>query len=204
MTSIRNRIPMNNSFRSGQTPLFWLSLVLVALAALARIAPHPVNFTPIGAMALFAAAKLPSRSLALALPLAAYWLSDLFLNNVVYAIWYDGFVWFTTGFLWLYGAMALTSVIGWLTLRKPGVHRIVGASLGTSTLFFLISNFGVWSGSAVYPPTVGGLLACYTAALPFFGNAVAGDLFYSGVLFGTFALVARQWTPAWLESRDRS
>lgn len=208
MTSLRKRLADSEFFnalnRTWTSQRIWLPLALVALAAVARIAPHPVNFTPIGAMALFAAATLRSRALAVALPLAAYWLSDLFLNNVVYSVWYDGFVWFTPGFLWMYGAMVLTSAIGWIALRKPGLKRIVGASLSTSMLFFLISNFGVWAGGTLYPPTPGGLLASYVAAIPFFGNAAAGDLFYSGALFGTFALLSRQPLPAWIRVRNRS
>ena len=58
-----------------------------------------------------------------------------------------------------------------------------------SSLFFLMSNFGVWTTGLMYPLTVQGLIACYTAALPFFLNTLAGDLLYSSALFGSFELV---------------
>lgn len=173
----------------GRSSSLWLAAGFVLLAAFARILPHPVNFTPLGAMALFGAAAFTSRVAAVALPLIAYWISDLFLNQIVYAAYYDGFVWFTPGFGWMYGAMILTSVIGFAVLRRVTVGRVIGASLLTSTAFFLITNFGVWSGSALYPQTFAGLTACYIAAIPFFQNALAGDLFFSAALFSAYAYV---------------
>jgi hypothetical protein len=173
----------------GRSSSLWLAIAFVLLAAFARILPHPVNFTPLGAMALFGAAAFSSRAIAVILPLAAYWLSDLFLNQVVYSAYYDGFVWFTSGFGWMYGAMVLTSVIGFAILRSVSVGRIIGASLITSTAFFLITNFGVWAGSTLYPQTLAGLTACYVAAIPFFQNALAGDLFFSAALFSAYAYV---------------
>lgn len=165
----------------------------ILLAALSRILPHPTNFTPMGAMALLGASTLGSRMLAIAFPLIAFWISDLVLNNFFYSTYYDGFAWFTPGFLWMYGAMILTSVIGFTMLKSVRPGRIVSAALLSSTAFFLITNFGVWLGNPLYPQTATGLMASYIAGLPFFQNALLGDLFYSGVLFSAFS---------WLRNRD--
>jgi hypothetical protein len=73
------------------------------------------------------------------------------------------------------------------------------ASVLGSVLFFLITNFAVWYGSAFYPQTPAGLLACYTAGLAFYNqqsffiNSLLGDLFYGGLLFGTYALLQRRF-----------
>lgn len=165
----------------------------ILLAALSRILPHPTNFTPMGAMALLGAATIGSRALAIAFPLIAFWISDLVLNNLFYASYYDGFAWFTPGFVWMYGAMVLTSLIGFMLLSNVRPTRIAGAALLSSTSFFLITNFGVWLGSPLYPQTVQGLMASYIAGIPFFQNALLGDLFYSAVLFSAFG---------WLANRD--
>jgi hypothetical protein len=157
-----------------------LTVLLTAIAAAAalRLVPHPPNFTPIGAMALFGGAYLGRRWLAFAAPLGALLLSDLVLG------FYDG--------MWVqYLAVAMVVLIAWGALKRISPLRVAGAALASSIAFFLVTNFGTWALSGMYPLTATGLAACYVAAIPFFQNTVAGDLFYSGLLFGGFALLER-------------
>lgn len=170
--------------------LFVLSLIV--LAVLSRLLPHPYNFTPIAGIALFGAAHLRKNGLAWLIPLAAMWVSDLVINNVYYDSFNSGFVWFTSGFYWMYGSFALIALVGYFLLDHVSVPKLIGGSLFASTLFFLVTNFGVWIGSAMYPQSVEGLVACYTAGIPFFGNALLGDLFYTGVLFGSYEFARRR------------
>ena len=156
-----------------------LTLLAAILAAAAlRLVPHPPNFTPIGAMALFSGAFLGRRGLAFVAPLGAMLLSDAII----------GFHW---GMLFVYSGVALIVLLGWLTLSRVTPLRVGGAAVASSVLFFVISNFGTWLLSGMYPLNVSGLAACYVAAIPFFQNTLAGDLFYAGVLFGGFALLER-------------
>jgi hypothetical protein len=148
-------------------------LFAILLAATLRLVPHPPNFTPIGAMALFSGAYLGRRGMAFAAPLGAMVLSDVVLG------FYSGF-WIT------YAAVALIVVVGWLTLTRVSVLRVGGAAIASSVLFFVVSNFGTWASSGMYPHTFAGLSACYVAAIPFFQNTIAGDLFYATLLFGGF------------------
>ncbi len=162
-------------------PRFWTLLAIVAAAAAARLLPHPPNFTPIAAMALFAGAHFGHRGLAFAVPLGAMLLSDLVLGL--------GHV---ESLPFIYGAFALIVALG-LTLRnRRGVVRIAGAALAGSVLFFGLTNFGVWLGSGMYPPTLDGLAQSYAAALPFFAHTALGDWFFVGVLFGGYALAQRR------------
>ena len=150
---------------------------IVAAAAL-RLVPHPPNFTPIAAMALFGGAYLGRRWLAFAAPLGALLLSDLVLG------FYAG--------MWVqYFAAALIVLLGWVALKRVTPLRVGGAAVAASVLFFALTNFGVWLTSGMYPQTFAGLAACYVAAIPFFQNTIAGDLFYSALLFGGFALLER-------------
>ncbi len=174
-----------------------LSLIagLILLAAISRVLPHPHNFTPVGAIALFGAAYFPRKWMAFAVPLVAMWLSDLFINNVVYAHQYPQYY---QGFQWLgspsvYGAFLLIVLLGLVTLRQVKVWRVVGSALAASIIFYIVTNFAVWHGSSTYPASWAGLSACYVAALPFFGNTLLGDLVYSGVLFGVFAWFTRRY-----------
>lgn len=163
-----------------------IAIVLIILAALTRVLPHPHNFTPIAAIGLFGAATFDRRWLLFVVPFAALFLSDLFLNNVLYAQFYEGFVWFTS--VWIYAAFAAVILLGRVLLHaKVSVKNVVVASLSASCIFFLVTNFSVWAQSGMYPKTGAGLLICYTAGLPFFGNTLLGDLFFSAVLFGGYA-----------------
>ncbi len=162
--------------------------LLILLAAVSRLLPHPYNFTPIGAMALFGAAHFERRWLAFVLPLAAMWLSDLALNNILYSAYYDGFVW--GGSALVYASFALIALLGMAVLRRFSWGRLLGSSLAASVIFFLVTNAGVWLSDPVYARDLTGLMASYAAGLPFFGNTLLGDLFYCGALFGGYAFLA--------------
>ena len=148
-----------------------LSAILVA--AILRLVPHPPNFTPIGAMALFSGAYLGRRAIAFAAPLGALLLSDLVLG-------------FYHGQATVYFSVALIVMIGIVALSRVSPLRIGAAAILSSVLFFVITNLGVWLFTGFYPRTLAGLEACYVAAIPFFQNTVAGDLFYATLLFGGF------------------
>ena len=155
------------------------TLVLIILgAALFRLMPHPPNVTPIAAMALFAGAYLPSKRLALIVPLAALLLSDLLLG-------------FHNTMLYVYAGMALTVATGLLLRGRPRVMPAIAASLVASTIFFLLTNFGAWATSGIYPQTVEGLSMAYTAGIPFFRNSLLGDLLFTALLFGGFQALER-------------
>jgi len=158
----------------------------ILFAALARLLPHATNFTPLGAIALFGAAYFTKKKWAFIIPILALWLSDLFLNNLVYAAFYDGFTLVTPGFMYIYGAFALIVILGIYLFDKITLSRVLGGAIGGSVIFFIISNFGVWLTSPMYPLTAEGLALCYTAAIPFFHYTLAGNLVYCGVLFGGY------------------
>ncbi len=157
------------------SPRFLFLCAMIAAAAFTRFIPHLPNFTAVGAMALFGGAYFTNKKLAFAVPLIAMFLTDLFLG-------------FHSTILSVYFAFALMVVIGMTMIQKKKVSNIVLASLTAAVLFFVITNFAFWMTDVMYPMTASGLAACYTAAIPFFGYNLAGNLFYSGVMFGLFEL----------------
>ena len=165
-------------------------MVMILAAAVTRLIPHWPNFTAVGAMALFGAAYLPKRWMAFVVPFATLYLSDLIINNILYAGYYDHFVWRISPFVYL--AFGLIILIGYLLRDRVSTGRVFGASITASTLFFLLTNFAVWLGSPVFPQNAAGLLGAYEAGLPFFWSTLAGDLFYSAVLFGGFAWLSQR------------
>jgi len=154
-----------------------VGVVVILLAALSRLMPHPMNFAPITAIALFGGMYFDKR-FAPVLPLLALLISDYFLG------FYDGIEWVYASFLLSVGTGM------WLRSRK-NVPLIVVATIGNSILFFLITNFGVWMSGMLYPKTFSGLVECYIMALPFFRNTIAGDLFYVAVMFGVYELAIK-------------
>ena len=166
---------------------FW-TLVLVTLAAAAtRLLPHPPNFAPIGAIALFGGAYFSSKRAAFAVPLVA-----MLISNALLAVFkYGGSV--IPLMPWVYGSISLTVGLGLLIRSRRSPLNIAAASLTGSIFFFLITNFGVWLRGTRYEPSLEGLVICYTAAIPFFQNTLLGDAFYTLVLFGGFALAERRF-----------
>lgn len=161
---------------------------IVVSAALSRLLPHVPNVTPITAVALFSGAYLADRRLAFAAPLAALLLSDIVLG-------FDR----AGETAAVYLSFALVVALGLWVRNRRSALRIGAAALSASLLFFLITNFAVWAFGAIYPHSAAGLIACFVAALPFFRETLAGDLSYTVLLFGGFALL-QQRIPALRES----
>lgn len=162
---------------------------IILLAAFSRLLPHPANFAPLGAMALFGAAHYKNRYMAVIIPMVSMFLCDLAITNLVYSEMYNGFVLFYPGCLFTYLSLLLITCVGFLIFRQVSIGKIVIGSLSASVIFFLVSNFGTWiSGMMLYTKDISGLISCYIAGLPFFKNTIAGDLLYSGILFGVYKL----------------
>ncbi|NQV53906.1 MAG: hypothetical protein HQ500_12025 [Flavobacteriales bacterium] len=173
---------VNHYFRTMQTNKRILIVGAIILgAALTRLIPHPMNFAPLGAMALFGSAYLSRNGIGLFATMMAWFISDLVLNNFVYAA--SGFTLFTQGSFFIYGSIVLIYFLGKGLLKEVTMPRMLAGSLGASVIFFVLSNLGVWLSGQGYPLTMGGLVACYTMAIPFFQNTLIGDLFYALVLF---------------------
>lgn len=148
--------------------------LVIFIAALIRLLPHPPNFAPIAAMALFGGAYL-NKKYAFIIPLVAMFVSDIFLG-------------FHSTMLYVYGSFILTGLVGvWLKKHKSA-KNVLCSTLFSSILFFIITNFGVWA-QGWYPRNLSGLWESYVMGIPFFKNTVLGDLFYTGVFFGTYELV---------------
>ena len=161
---------------------------IVLLAALSRLIPHPLNFAPIGAMALFGSAYFSNRIVAFLVPLLSMWFSDIVINNTIYASYYNHLWLMPEGFPWKYAAFLLIVLVGFFLLKKIKLTNVIGASLSAWVIFFLVSNFGCWPGNPSYTQDFSGLATCYAAGIPFFWNTIGGDLFYSAVMFGIFEL----------------
>lgn len=174
-------------------PIRLITLITIVLtAALFRLVPHWPNFTPIAALALFGAATFERKWLGLVAPLGAMLVSDALIGFHGSM----GAVYVSFGLTWLLGVWALPE----RRTETLTVSRIAAASLASSVLFFLITNFAVWYGSSgpvprFYPQNLSGLISCYVSGLAFYNgtsfflNGLAGDLFYSAILFGGYHLL---------------
>lgn len=178
---------MNIRFSQRETLLYRTLLVVffIVLAAALRIAPHPWNFAPVGAMALFSGAMIKDRRLAFLFPLLALFAGDIFIG-------------FHKLIPIVYASFLVSVAIGFWLGNRPNVARLGAATLLGAMQFFLVTNFAVWAFGPTYPRSGAGLLTCYAAGVPFFWNTLAGDAVYATLLFGGFAL-AERFFPAFRE-----
>jgi len=155
-----------------------MAYFFIIAGAILRLVPHLPNFAPIAAMALFGGTYL-NKKYALLIPLAALFLSDILLG------FYNPWIMVS-----VYGSFALIGLLGkWLKNKKTWPN-ILGVSIFSSILFFLITNFAVWAVPySYYPHTWQGLFQSYIMGLPFFRNTLLGDLFYVGAMFGLMEAV---------------
>lgn len=149
--------------------------LIISLAVVARLIPHPANFAPIGGLALFSGAKFKNKIFWL-IPVMAMIVSDFFLG-------------FHATVPYVYFSFLLTSLVG-SRLRTSRWYILLGASLASSILFFLITNFGVWATGSMYPRTFSGLTEAYVLGIPFFRNTVVSDLLYSFSFFYGYEYLA--------------
>lgn len=186
---------MNNEKQN--TLKFVLALILVA--AFSRIIPHPHNFTPVGGIAVFGSYFLGRNIWAFLVPLFSLWLSDLFINNIIYPVqypqYYEGFTLF--GSFWVYGSFLLMIPLAWGLLSSFSVPKLALTGFSTASLFFLITNFGSWLNNPVYPQNFSGLLTSYAAGLPFFQNTLLGDISYLIILFGATKIAGFSLRPVY-------
>jgi hypothetical protein len=156
---------------------------IVVMAAFSRLVPHPPNVTPIAAMALFGGAFFSNRRLAYALPLAAMLLSDLVLGLTLYgkAMLVSQPV--------VYACLLITVAMGQFIRNRRSAMNIGVVTLASSVMFYVVTNLASWASFSLYPKTWAGLAACYVVAIPFFRNSLVGDMAFSVVLFGGFALL---------------
>jgi len=151
-------------------PLFFLIFGIMA-----RFLPHPANFAPITAIALFGARYLPKK-FAFILPISILLISDLFL----------GF--YGPEMFFVYSSFILAGIIGLINRHKKSLSFIPLAGISSSVIFFLISNFGVWLTTTIYTKNLIGLQSCFIAAIPFFRNTLLSDLFYTTLFIGGYEL----------------
>lgn len=173
-------------------------ILLVVIASLYRVMPgRPLGFAPQIAMALFGGSVIKDKKLSFLLPLLSMLISDI-IYEILFVAHISPIKGFYSGQALNYALFAGITFIGFY-IKKENVLSILAGSLVGATVFFLLSNFGVWIGGGLdinnvpYPKTFDGLIYCYTAALIFYKGALLSTLFFSAVLFGGYYAVNKFW-----------
>jgi hypothetical protein len=154
-------------------------LAIILAVVIFRFLPHPPNVSPVAAMALFGGVYLADKRLAFILPFAALALSDIVIG-------------LHDTLLYVYAAFALTVMIGFYIRSRVNLTHVTVATLASSLLFYLITNFGVWfAGGHGYTMDVSGLVQAYVAGIPFLQYSVTGNLLFVALMFGGYRLVRK-------------
>jgi len=170
-------MPKNFLTKKGKILEFLIVLLLILIGVSLRLLPHPPNFTPILAIALFGGVYL-SRKIALILPITAMIISDIFIGYYELKL-----------MAVVYGSFLLCVVLGFWLKKNKKWSTVLGSSLFAAIIFFLLTNFAVWAFTPWYAKTFSGIIQCYLMALPFFKNTLLGNLFYVTIFFGAYEIV---------------
>ena len=163
---------------------FIIAVLLILIAAISRVIMYPDNFSPIIGMAIFAGSTLKDKRLAFILPIFSMLLSDIMFEvfNIAPGFW-------GWGQLVGYGILALITIIAF-NLKKVNVKNVIGYSLMSSVIFYVLSNLSFFLIDNpvyhTYTHDSNGFMQCYIQALPFLRTSLVADLVYSGILFGTY------------------
>jgi hypothetical protein len=160
-------------------------LLMILAAAATRLLPHEYNLSAIGAICLFGGANFSKKWQALLLPILAVVVSDLVLNKWVYTQIEETSVFFYDGWYWQYLSYIAIVGLGYGLLQKVKPMKVILGALGATVLFYLVSNFGTWYSTNLYPKDAAGLAQCMIAGIPFIKGTLTGDLVYSVLLFGS-------------------
>jgi len=170
--------------------------ILILACALYRVwDSRPMGFAPQIAMALFASSVSKDKRFAFLFPILSLFISDL-IYQILYVQGLSTIKGFYSGQWENYLLIASVTVIGFF-INKNKIGQIFIGSLAGAVYFFLVSNFMVWIGGGwdinnqPYPRSFGGLMLCYSEALPFFKWSVLSTLLFNGIFFGSFYLLGK-------------
>ena len=167
-------------FSSLTKPRFLVITVMIILAALVRFIPHPPNFAPIAALALFGGKYYADKKLAFVVPVFVMIITDAVI-----------------GFHYLIPAVYISFLlivgIGIMLRKSNKVSWLIAGSIAASTLFFILTNFFEWYAGILYPHTFSGLITCYVAAIPFFFNTLIADMFFVIAMSMTFEFLTKKY-----------
>jgi hypothetical protein len=150
-----------------------LVIIFAVATVIMRLVPHPWNFTPMGALVLFSGFMLPKKWIWL--PLVALVISDIIIGSYTFGVMAT-----------VYSSYALMLGISYAARHHYSFGTAIGSSVASAVIFFILTNAAVWAFSGIYSPDASGLMASYSAAIPFFRNSFAGYLVYSALFFGVY------------------
>jgi hypothetical protein len=162
----------------------FIGAALIIFAAVLKAVTFPASFNPIIAISLFSGVVISDKKLAFLMPLLAMFVSDIILEVFNIAPGFYGM-----GQIGNYISLMLVTVLGF-GIKKVNAVNVVGFSLASSLLFFLLSNTNVFFFDTIaYEKSISGYMTCLAAGIPFIKNGLITDLFFSAVLFGSYQLL---------------
>lgn len=175
-------------------------LGIIVLVAASRLLPESIaNFTAIGAIAFMGGALFENKWLKYLLPISILAISDLALNTLVYSEFTNSGL-FYDGMLWVYLPFVISVFIGQRMLKQMNVSKVLLTALVSGSIFFLLSNFGVWMSGVLYPKTATGLVEAYTMGIPFFRSTLLGNMFYGLLIYYAYQFATKTSTSKTLAS----
>lgn len=168
---------MEKLTQKGEIIELIIAIVFVLIGISLRLLPHPPNFAPILAIALFGGVYL-KRKIAFSLPIVAMVISDIFIGYYELKL-----------MVFVYGSFLISVLLGFWLKKNKKWQTVLGSSVLAALIFFSLTNFAVWAFTPWYAKTFSGLIQSYLMALPFFKNTFSSTLFYTSVFFGAYEII---------------
>jgi len=183
-----------------------ISGLFILFGAFSRLFTFLPNFSALESLALFGGAYIALRYVAILIPLAAMFLSDIVINNTIARPFFpnhDGFVLFSDYMIWNALAIVLIVLFGRYFLKKVNLLNGIFGILGATAIFWIISNIGAWLSSGLFPLTFAGMIENFAFALPFLKNSLLGNFAFGIVLFGSYEMLTRSY-PSLLTAKQNA
>ncbi len=165
-------------------------ILMVGILRIINSEMHLYNFAPVCALGLFSGAIIKDKRYVFILPLLAQFFGDLYFHFFTHI---DGF--YGISQLFVYIGLFSVALLG-TQMRNTKALNVLGYTFAGSTLFFILSNLGIWLSIEFgkidlyhYGKGMIGLYNTFYMAIPFFNNSIIGDFAGSIVLFGTYYLL---------------
>ena len=173
-----------------------ISGLFILFGAFSRLFTFVPNFSALESLALFGGAYIAMKYIAILIPLAAMFLSDLVINNTIARPFFpdhEGLVIFSDYMIWNTLAIILIVIFGRLFLKKMNFKNGVMGIIGATAIFWIITNIAAWLTSGIFPITFSGMIANFISALPFLKNSLLGNFAFGTLLFGSYELLTRSY-----------
>jgi len=156
-----------------------IPIIMMTLLIISRMISDIPNFTATIALIMFTSYLIRDKFLSVLVILVSQIISDLYIG--IYS-----------SMFFVYGAYVFIALLSPIIMNKLSFKSVLISSLVTPTIFYIVSNFGVWITGSTYPLSLDGLIMCYVAGIPFFDETLLSTVVFSVTIYVMMKLIVKE------------